>query len=59
MTTIESFMEANGIHKIGKWPAGRYSVELDDGRIGVAIGIAKALREARKPAAASLRKAAA
>lgn len=59
MNEIESFMEANGIHKIGRWPVGRYSVELSDGRIGVGIGIAKALREARKPRAASVRKAAA
>ena len=56
---IEQFMDREGIHKIGKWPAGYWSVELDDGAFATARTIAAALKKAQSPDAQNLRKVAA
>jgi hypothetical protein len=59
MTKLETFIENRGIHKVAKWPAGYWSVELDDGSFGTGRSIAAALEKAQGPDAQNLRKVAA
>lgn len=54
----ESFMEREGIHQIRHYLAGRYSVTLHDGRIGVGQTVDEALAKAKRPDADSVRRAA-
>lgn len=54
---LTEIMEREGIAAIKRWPAGRFSVELDNGNFGVGRSVGNALAKA-KTGADSLRRAA-
>jgi len=42
-----AWLDRESIHKIGRWPAGRVSVELQDGSFGVGRTVTEALAKAK------------
>lgn len=55
---LSEIMEREGIYQIRRYLVGRFSVTLDDGRIGVGQDVGEALVKAKRPDADSVREAA-
>lgn len=55
---LSEIMEREGIYQIRRYLVGRFSVTLDDGRIGVGQDVGEALVKAKRPNADSVELAA-
>lgn len=56
---LTRLMLRNDVVCVKRWIAGRFSVELQDGRLGIGASVGEALEKAKAPDASNIRKVAA